>query len=51
MTIFPISPPFYTHPGKINRVDCLLAWKTGFGTGIAKCTVNVTIKNYQKWKI
>ena len=36
MTIFPISPSFYTHPGKTNRVKVSLAWENNFGTGIAK---------------
>jgi hypothetical protein len=41
MMIFPISPPFYTYWEKLIGLKCLLAWKIDFGTGIAKCTVNV----------
>jgi hypothetical protein len=45
MMIFPISPSIYSYPVKTNRVNVSFSKERCFGTGIAKCNVNI---NYQK---
>ena len=50
MMIFPISPSIYSYPVKTSRVNVSFSKESRFGTGIAKCTVNINYQKTSQWK-